>query len=70
MTGQERGGLVGRGFPGLEPGQWVRHPVHGEWGWGQVQSAIGDRVTVNFEHAGKIMVNASQIALQVEDQRS
>jgi hypothetical protein len=28
-----------------------------------VQSAIGDRVTVMFEHAGKIVVNTSQVSL-------
>ncbi|HEY6433616.1 MAG TPA: DUF3553 domain-containing protein [Acetobacteraceae bacterium] len=48
----------------IEPGQWVRHPQRPDWGVGQVQSAIGDRVTVNFEHAGKILVNARVIALE------
>jgi hypothetical protein len=28
-----------------------------------VQSAVGNRVTVNFEHAGKQLVNASVIFL-------
>lgn len=51
----------------LEPGQWVRHPAHGDWGLGQVQSAIGWRVTVNFEHAGKVTVNAQVVPLQAED---
>ena len=53
--------------PMLEPGQWVRHPAHVDWGLGQVQSAIGSRITVNFEHAGKVTVNAQVIPLQVED---
>ena len=44
----------------FEPGVYVRHPKKPEWGVGQVQSAIGDRVTVMFEHAGKILVNTSQ----------
>ena len=48
----------------VEPGQWVRHPQRPDWGLGQVQSAIGERVTVNFEHAGKILVNARVIALE------
>lgn len=48
----------------IEPGQWVRHPQRPDWGLGQVQSAIGDRVTVNFEHAGKLLVNARVIALE------
>ena len=30
----------------LEPGMIVRHPGAPEWGEGQVQSRIGDRITV------------------------
>ena len=48
----------------LEPGQLVRHPVQSEWGIGQVQSVIGDRITVNFEEAGKVVINGSIIELQ------
>lgn len=51
--------------PTIEPGQWVRHPARPEWGTGQVQSVIGDRVTVNFENAGKILINTSHITLDV-----
>ncbi len=47
----------------LEPGMIVRHPGQPDWGLGQVQSTIGDRVTVNFEHAGKVVVDARQIEL-------
>lgn len=49
----------------LEPGQWVRHPDQPDWGDGQVQSVVGERVTVNFEHAGKVLINARVVALQV-----
>ncbi|GAB6966041.1 DUF3553 domain-containing protein [Komagataeibacter kakiaceti JCM 25156] len=49
----------------LVPGQFVRHPDHPEWGEGQVQSAIGARVTVNFPHAGKILVDATVVHLTV-----
>jgi hypothetical protein len=45
------------------PGMYVRHPDCPAWGLGQVQSAVGDRITVNFEHAGKQLVNASVIFL-------
>ena len=38
----------------FEPGMMVYHPARPEWGLGQVQSNIGGRVTVNFEHAGKV----------------
>lgn len=49
----------------IEPGQRVRHPGRPDWGVGQVQSAVGDRVTVNFEHAGKVLVNAGVVALEI-----
>jgi Protein of unknown function (DUF3553) len=49
----------------LEPGQFVRHPGQPDWGEGQVQSVVGERVTVNFEHAGKVLINARVIALEV-----
>jgi len=51
----------------IEPGQWVRHSGQPDWGLGQVQSAIGARVTVNFEHAGKVLVNTDVVALEVVD---
>lgn len=51
----------------LVPGVLVRHPAQPDWGLGQVQSAIGHRVTVNFEHAGKKLIDARQIALEVVD---
>ncbi len=51
----------------FEPGRFVRHPAQPEWGEGQVQSVIGDRVTVNFENAGKVLINASVVALELLD---
>ena len=47
----------------LEPGMLVRHPAQHDWGLGQVQSNIGNRVTVNFEHAGKQVIDLNQIDL-------
>ena len=41
----------------LEPGMFVRHPAQPDWGLGQVQSNVGGRVTVNFEHAGKVVID-------------
>ncbi|MBV9736227.1 MAG: DUF3553 domain-containing protein [Acidisphaera sp.] len=52
----------------LEPGQRVRHPGQPGWGAGQVQSAIGDRITVNFENAGKVLVNARVVTLELLDE--
>jgi len=51
----------------LVPGAWVRHPARPDWGLGQVQSAVGDRVTVNFENAGKLLINTSVVSLTVTD---
>jgi hypothetical protein len=47
----------------LLPGAFVRHPELPEWGIGQVQSVIGDRITVNFEHAGKQLINGAAVPL-------
>lgn len=52
-----------------EPGQFVRHPEQPDWGRGQVQSVVGSRVTVNFEEAGKVLINTALVELQVEDGR-
>ncbi len=47
----------------------VRLAAHPEWGVGQVQSVAGDRVTVNFEHAGKVTLRLSGVELEpVEDE--
>jgi len=47
----------------LEPGMLVRHPGQEDWGLGQVQSVVGSRVTVNFEHAGKVVIDSRRIDL-------
>jgi hypothetical protein len=52
----------------LVPGNRVRHPLEPDWGIGQVQSAIGHRVTVNFEHAGKRLINTEFITLEKIDE--
>ncbi|MCO6364814.1 DUF3553 domain-containing protein [Paracoccus sp. 08] len=49
----------------LEPGMIVRHPGAPEWGEGQVQSRIGDRITVNFTDAGKQVIDGRRVALQI-----
>lgn len=47
----------------LEPGMLVRHPARPDWGLGQVQSVIGSRITVNFEHAGKVALDGAVVEL-------
>lgn len=52
----------------LFPGQRIRLPGRPDWGTGQVQSVAGDRVTVNFENAGKVTLRLSAVVLElVED---
>jgi hypothetical protein len=47
----------------LAPGNRVRHPARPDWGVGQVQSVVGNRVTVNFENTGKLLINSDVIDL-------
>lgn len=47
------------------PGMRVTHPEMPDWGEGQVQSAIGTKVTVNFEHAGKVVMDISVAKLTI-----
>jgi len=47
----------------LLPGVYVRHPDMPDWGIGQVQSVIANRVTANFENAGKQSINGDVVAL-------
>ena len=47
-----------------EPGDKVTNPQKKEWGIGQGQSIINDKVTVNFENVGKKVINAKNIELK------
>ena len=47
-----------------EPGDKVTYPDKKSWGIGQVQSIINGKVTVNFENAGKKVINAKNIQLE------
>ena len=48
----------------FEPGDKVINPLNKEWGIGQVQSIIKDKVTVNFENVGKKVINSNNIFLR------
>ena len=48
----------------FEPGEYVINPENRDWGTGQVQSIIGNKVTVNFENYGKRVINIEHIALE------
>ena len=49
------------------PGVLVINPAEPDWGVGQVQSAVGTKVTANFENMGKIVVNTAAVVLEVID---
>jgi Protein of unknown function (DUF3553) len=51
----------------LSPGEFVRHPDREDWGLGQIQSMIGHRITVNFENAGKAVIDGNVIELVPAD---
>ena len=47
-----------------EPGDKVTNPANKDWGMGQVQSIINGKATVNFENAGKKVININIIELE------
>tara|TARA_Y100001970_G_scaffold50877_1_gene64443 strand:- start:883 stop:1056 length:174 start_codon:yes stop_codon:yes gene_type:complete len=47
-----------------EPGDKVINPANKDWGIGQVQSIINEKVTVNFENVGKKVINAKNVLLE------
>ena len=48
----------------FEPGDYVINPTQKDWGIGQIQSIIGNKVTVNFENTGKQVINIEIITLE------
>tara|TARA_B100000674_G_scaffold245611_1_gene202382 strand:- start:476 stop:658 length:183 start_codon:yes stop_codon:yes gene_type:complete len=54
----------------FEPGDKVINPLAKEWGVGQIQSIIKEKVTVNFENAGKKVINSNNIELKKIDDRN
>jgi hypothetical protein len=47
-----------------EPGDKVINQNNKDWGIGQVQSIINGKVTVNFENAGKKVINSEVVQLE------
>jgi|TARA_Y100000389_G_scaffold191609_1_gene218039 hypothetical protein len=47
-----------------EPGDKVFNPNNKNWGIGQVQSIINQKVTVNFQNVGKKVINTNNIELK------
>ena len=48
----------------LAPGDFVINPLKKSWGIGQIQSIIKNKVTVNFENKGKLVINIEEIILE------
>ena len=48
----------------FEPGDKVINPLNKDWGIGQVQSIINNKITVNFQNVGKKVINAKNIELE------
>ena len=51
----------------IEPGDKVVNPSNKDWGIGQVQSIINDKIKVNFENVGKKVIISSNIELTKVD---
>ena len=50
----------------LTPGTFVINlKKEKEWGIGQVQSSIDNKITINFENVGKKTVNPKEVELKI-----
>ena len=54
----------------FEPGDKVINPLAKECGIGQVQSIIKEKITVNFQNAGKKVINSNNIELKKVNDRN
>ena len=48
----------------LEPGDYVINPKKTNWGIGQIQSIVKNKITVNFENEGKKVINLEFVKLE------
>ena len=51
-------------FLNYGPGDFVINPNNRSWGTGQIQTIVKNKVTVNFENAGKKVINSKEIILE------
>ena len=49
----------------LLPGVYVIAEKNRDWGIGQIQSSINDKITINFEHVGKKVIYYKKIKLRI-----
>lgn len=48
----------------LEPGDYVINPTNKDWGIGQIQSVIKNKITINFQNFGKQVLDLNHINLE------
>ena len=53
----------------LEPGDIVVIPSQKDWGTGQIQSIIKNKVTFNFQNKGKQVINTDIVKLEKYNER-
>jgi hypothetical protein len=51
--------------PIITPGMFVINEINKDWGIGQVQSSIDEKITINFEHVGKKAINIKKIPIKI-----
>ena len=51
--------------PDLVPGIFVINENNNDWGIGQIQSSIDNKITINFENVGKKVINSEKIKLKI-----
>ena len=49
----------------ITPGMFVINETNKDWGIGQVQSSIDGKITINFEHVGKKVINIKKIPIKI-----
>tara|TARA_B100001964_G_C14153538_1_gene563201 strand:+ start:89 stop:271 length:183 start_codon:yes stop_codon:yes gene_type:complete len=52
-------------IPIITPGMFVINETNKDWGIGQVQSSIDGKITINFEHVGKKVINIKKIPIKI-----
>ncbi len=51
-------------FLDYAPGDFVISPNNKNWGTGQIQSIVNNKITVNFQNNGKQVLNSDNIILE------
>ena len=54
----------------FDPGDFVVCPQNKDWGIGQVQSIVDNKVTVNFRNAGKKTINTKEVVLEKYEEKN